>query len=87
MRWRVSQSGCSLFYNINVRYLSYSVKNIQGQPMKDYIEARAIQIANYIMEEKATVRQTAKRFGVSKSTVHKDDGVIIRIVKGRTKRP
>ena len=40
--------------------------------MKDYIEERAIKIANYIMEEKATVRQTAKRFGVSKSTVHKD---------------
>lgn len=40
--------------------------------MKDYIEERAIEIANYIMEEKATVRQTAKHFGVSKSTVHKD---------------
>lgn len=47
--------------------------------MKDYIEERAIEIANYIVEEKATVRQTAKKFGVSKSTVHKDDGVIIRI--------
>lgn len=46
--------------------------------MKDYIEERAIEIANYIIEEKATVRQTAKKFGVSKSTVHKDDGVIIR---------
>ena len=40
--------------------------------MKDYIEERAIEIANYIVEEKATVRQTAKKFGVSKSTVHKD---------------
>ena len=40
--------------------------------MKDYIEERAIEIANYIIEEKATVRQTAKKFGVSKSTVHKD---------------
>lgn len=40
--------------------------------MKDYIEKRAVEIANYIIEEKATVRQTAKRFGVSKSTVHKD---------------
>ena len=36
--------------------------------MKDYIEERAIEIANYIIEEKATVRQTAKKFGVSKST-------------------
>ena len=41
--------------------------------MKDYIEERAIEIANFIIEEKATVRQTAKKFGVSKSTVHKDD--------------
>lgn len=40
--------------------------------MKDYIEERAVEIANYIVEEKATVRQTAKKFGVSKSTVHKD---------------
>ena len=40
--------------------------------MKDYIEERAIGIANYIIESNATVRQTAKAFGVSKSTVHKD---------------
>ena len=40
--------------------------------MKDYIEERAIEIANFIIEEKSTVRQTAKKFGVSKSTVHKD---------------
>ncbi|OUN93162.1 stage III sporulation protein E [Blautia sp. An46] len=56
--------------------------------MKDYIEERAIEIANYIIEEKATVRQTAKKFGVSKSTVHKDDGVIIGIeFQGRQKAP
>lgn len=47
--------------------------------MKDYIEERAISIANYIIDNNATVRQTAKKFGISKSTVHKDDGVIIRI--------
>lgn len=40
--------------------------------MKDYIEERAINIANYIIESNATVRQTAREFGVSKSTVHKD---------------
>ena len=40
--------------------------------MKDYIEERAIEIANYIIENSATVRQTAKQFGISKSTVHKD---------------
>ena len=40
--------------------------------MRDYIEQRAIEIANYIIETNATVRQTAKKFGISKSTVHKD---------------
>ena len=40
--------------------------------MKDYIEERAIEVAQYIVDENATVRQTAKKFGVSKSTVHKD---------------
>ena len=40
--------------------------------MKDYIEERAVSIANYIIDSNATVRQTAKAFGVSKSTVHKD---------------
>ena len=40
--------------------------------MKDYIEERAVEIAYYIIEHKATVRQTAKAFGVSKSTIHKD---------------
>ena len=40
--------------------------------MKDYIEERAISIAEFIIESNATVRQTAKAFGVSKSTVHKD---------------
>lgn len=40
--------------------------------MKGYIEERAIKMAEYIVENKATVRQTAKVFGISKSTVHKD---------------
>lgn len=38
--------------------------------MKEYIEERAIEIAYYIIEHKATVRQTARQFGVSKSTIH-----------------
>lgn len=38
--------------------------------MKDYIEERAIRIAEYIIGYNATVRQTAKKFGISKSTVH-----------------
>ncbi len=44
----------------------------RGFSLKDYIEERAVEIASYIIETKATVRQTAKKFGISKSTVHKD---------------
>lgn len=40
--------------------------------MKDYIEERVIEIANYIVQSGATVREAAKIFKVSKSTVHKD---------------
>lgn len=40
--------------------------------MKEYIEERAVEIACYIIEHKATVRQAAGKFGVSKSTIHKD---------------
>lgn len=40
--------------------------------MKDYIEKRAVELAQYIIENKSTVRDTAKKFNISKSTVHKD---------------
>lgn len=40
--------------------------------MQDYIRKRVLEIANYIVETSATVRQAAIVFGVSKSTVHKD---------------
>ena len=36
------------------------------------IEERAINLAHYIIDSKDTVRGTAKKFGISKSTVHKD---------------
>ena len=38
----------------------------------DSIEQRAVEIAQYIIDSKDTVRGAAKKFGVSKSTVHKD---------------
>ena len=38
--------------------------------LKDYIEQRAVDLAIYIIEQGATVRQAAKEFNVSKSTVH-----------------
>jgi Stage III sporulation protein D len=40
--------------------------------LKKYMEERVIESATYIIEHNATVRQTAKQFGVSKSTVHID---------------
>lgn len=54
--------------------------------MKDYIEERAVAVAGYIIECNATVRQAAKKFGVSKSTVHKDAGVIIGISQRECKK-
>ncbi|NLY51847.1 MAG: sporulation transcriptional regulator SpoIIID [Firmicutes bacterium] len=40
--------------------------------MRDYIRKRVLEIGTYIINTKATVRQAARVFGVSKSTVHKD---------------
>ena len=51
-------------------------------PLKDYIEERAVEIANYIIETNATVRQTAKKFGISKSTVH----AVVTIKNGKERK-
>ena len=40
--------------------------------MRDNIEQRACDLAVYIIENRTTVRAAAKKFGISKSTVHKD---------------
>lgn len=40
--------------------------------MKEYIEKRTVLFADYIIENNATVRDTARKFDISKSTVHKD---------------
>lgn len=40
--------------------------------MKGYIEERAVALATYIIDKKTTVRDTAAKFNISKSTVHKD---------------
>ena len=47
--------------------------------MKTLVEERAVELGEYIVEHKTTVRATAKQFGVSKSTVHSD-------VSGKLKR-
>ena len=41
-------------------------------PLKGTIEARAKDLALYMIEHRSTVRSAAKAFGVSKSTVHKE---------------
>lgn len=43
---------------------------MQGVFVKGYIEERAMEIARYIIDNNATVRQAAKKYGISKSTVH-----------------
>lgn len=40
--------------------------------MKGIVEERAVELGEYIIENKATVRAAAKKYGISKSTVHKD---------------
>ena len=40
--------------------------------VKTYIEERTVEAARFMTETNATVRETAKKFGISKSTVHKD---------------
>ena len=51
--------------------------------MKGYkIEERAIELAQYIIDSKDTVRGTAKKFGISKSTVHMD----VTLKNGRRNR-
>jgi len=54
--------------------------------MQEYIRERCLAIGLYIVETGATVRQAAVKFGISKSSVHKDDGVIIGTVKGNAKK-
>ena len=64
------KNDCYIFGN----FCAYTVKTASSEayPLKDYIEERAVEIACYIVENKGTVRQAAKKFGISKSTVHKD---------------
>lgn len=53
----------------NSRSLPTTSKNLSG---KKPIEERAINLAQYIIDSKDTVRGAAKKFCVSKSTVHTD---------------
>lgn len=48
--------------------------------MKGMPEERAVALARYIVENSATVRQTAQKFAISKSTVHKDVSERLRTI-------
>ena len=48
--------------------------------MKGIVEERAAMLGKYIIENKGTVRLAAKKFGISKSTVHKDVSQRLRYI-------
>ena len=48
------------------------IEQPEGNCVKTMVEARAIELGEYIVQSGATVRNAAKKFGISKSTVHKD---------------
>lgn len=62
----------SISHNRSFPCIQCKNKYRRGKSLKSYIEERAVEIAKFIIQNNATVRQTAKQFGISKSTVHKD---------------
>ena len=48
--------------------------------MKGVVEERAVELGEYILQNNATVRSAAKRFHISKSTVHKDVSERLQVV-------
>jgi len=63
--------GCLHEFTKHRRHINtMSEKSEGGNFVKAYIEERAVEVANFIITSNATVRETAKRFGISKSTVH-----------------
>ncbi len=51
--------------------------------MVDFVEERATKLGLYIIENGATVRATAKIYGISKSTVHKDVSYRLRYINNK----
>ena len=62
----------SISYLRQNRHIHNQAKFLGVLGLKTYIEERAIEVANFMITSNATVRETAKKFGISKSTVHKD---------------
>lgn len=71
MRNKLNQSNVEIKASIPI--IKNNVRNIEAiNTTKDYIVMRTKAEAQYIIENQSTLRDTAKAFGVGKSTVHKD---------------
>ena len=67
------RQGFSIFGILSTLSQYINTSRVYGEAfLKAYIEDRAVEVANFIIDKSATVRETAKKFGISKSTVHKD---------------
>ena len=62
----------NLYKELGYKVRLLNILIIGGAQLKEYIEERAIELANYIIKHKKHCKETAKKFGISKSTVHKD---------------
>lgn len=60
------------FHTLYKHKLSGALVNNLSAVKYRQIEERAAEVAHYIVDNNATVRQAAKAFGISKSTIHKD---------------
>ena len=63
---------CSGIFTFFGPYTQAIAGGERGRRVKDHIWQRVVDVGNYILRSRATVRDTARVFGVSKSTVHKD---------------
>ena len=68
--------------NKNTIKQKYSHKGVRAM-ISVSIEERAVELAHYIIDSKDTVRGAAKRFGISKSTVHTE----VTFQNGKNKSP
>lgn len=71
---RVKDVACEGIGNVCdvAAYISSDVTLGRGRGVREYIRKRVLDVSAHIVRTKATVREAARVFGVSKSTVHKD---------------
>lgn len=65
-----AHQNCYIFPSLRIIISNWI--GLEGKTVKGIVEERAVELGEYIIENKTTVRGAAKKFGVSKSTVHKD---------------